>query len=76
VYVGTGVQFFGMTVVTMTFAVLGFLSPSNRGGLMTAMLLLWAFMGVFAGYASARLYKMYKGTEWKKITLKTALMFP
>ncbi|PHU11155.1 Transmembrane 9 superfamily member 9 [Capsicum chinense] len=76
VYVGTGVQFFGMTVVTMTFAVLGFLSPSNRGGLMTAMLLLWAFMGVFAGYASARLYKMFKGSEWKKITLKTALMFP
>ncbi|KAJ8562182.1 hypothetical protein K7X08_011473 [Anisodus acutangulus] len=76
VYVGTGVQFFGMTVVTLTFAVLGFLSPSNRGGLMTAMLLLWAFMGVFAGYASARLYKMFKGSEWKKITLKTALMFP
>ncbi|KAF2313029.1 hypothetical protein GH714_008809 [Hevea brasiliensis] len=31
VYVGTGVQFFGMTLVTMIFAILGFLSPSNRG---------------------------------------------
>uniref|UniRef100_A0A453LM41 Transmembrane 9 superfamily member n=1 Tax=Aegilops tauschii subsp. strangulata TaxID=200361 RepID=A0A453LM41_AEGTS len=39
VFVGTGVQFFGMLLVTMIFAVLGFLSPSNRGGLMTAMLL-------------------------------------
>ncbi|KAI8023488.1 Transmembrane 9 superfamily member 9 [Camellia lanceoleosa] len=76
VYVGTGVQFFGMILVTMMFAVLGFLSPSNRGGLMTAMLLLWVFMGLFAGYASARLYKMFKGTEWKKITLRTAFMFP
>ncbi|KAL0427824.1 UNVERIFIED_CONTAM: Transmembrane 9 superfamily member 8 [Sesamum latifolium] len=76
VYVGTGVQFFGMILVTMIFAALGFLSPSNRGGLMTAMLLLWVFMGIFAGYASARLYKMFKGTEWKKITLKTAFMFP
>lgn len=76
VYVGTGVQFFGMFLVTMIFAVLGFLSPSNRGGLMTAMLLVWIFMGLFAGYASARLYKMFKGTEWKKITLKTAFMFP
>ena len=27
------------------FAVLGFLSPANRGGLMTAMLLLFVFMG-------------------------------
>eukprot|EP00262_Sarcandra_glabra_P022269 TRINITY_DN9828_c0_g1_i1.p1 TRINITY_DN9828_c0_g1~~TRINITY_DN9828_c0_g1_i1.p1 ORF type:complete len:641 (-),score=73.90 TRINITY_DN9828_c0_g1_i1:231-2153(-) len=76
VYVGTGVQFFGMILVTMIFAVLGFLSPSNRGGLMTAMLLLWVFMGIFAGYSSARLYKMFKGTEWKKITLRTAFMFP
>ncbi|KAK4274498.1 hypothetical protein QN277_017706 [Acacia crassicarpa] len=76
VYVGTGVQFFGMILVTMMFAILGFLSPSNRGGLMTAMLLLWVFMGLFAGYASARLYKMFKGTEWKKIAFRTAVMFP
>ncbi|KAK9101766.1 hypothetical protein Sjap_019020 [Stephania japonica] len=76
VYVGTGVQFFGMILVTMIFAVLGFLSPSNRGGLMTAMVLVWVFMGLFAGYASARLYKMFKGTEWKRVSLRTAFMFP
>ncbi|KAG6740873.1 hypothetical protein POTOM_056342 [Populus tomentosa] len=76
VYAGTWVQFFGMILVTMIFAALGFLSPSNRGGLMTTMLLLWVFMGLFSGYASTRLYKMFKGTEWKKITLKTAFMFP
>ncbi|KAI3727317.1 hypothetical protein L1987_67130 [Smallanthus sonchifolius] len=45
----------------------GFLSPSNRGGLMTAIVILWVFMGLFAGYSSARLYKMFKGTEWKRI---------
>lgn len=60
VYVGTGVQIFGMTLITMVFAVLGFLSPANRGGLMTAMLLLFVFMGIFAGYSSARLYKSFK----------------
>lgn len=76
VYVGTGVQFFGMILVTMIFAILGFLSPSNRGGLMTAMLLVWVFMGLFAGYSSTRLYKMFKGSEWKKIALKTATLFP
>ena len=38
----------------------GFLSPANRGGLMTAMLLLFVFMGAFAGYSSARLYKHFK----------------
>jgi transmembrane 9 superfamily protein 2/4 len=54
VYVGTGVQIFGMSLITMVFAVLGFLSPANRGGLMTAMLLLFVLMGIFAGYFSAR----------------------
>lgn len=76
VYVGTGVQFFGMILVTMIFAVLGFLSPSNRGGLMTALLLLWVFMGLFAGYSAARIYKMFKGTVWKRIAFRTAVMFP
>ncbi|GMH16540.1 hypothetical protein Nepgr_018381 [Nepenthes gracilis] len=76
IYVGTGVQLFGMTLVTMIFALLGFLSPSNRGGLMTAMVLLWVFMGLFAGYSSARLYKMFKGAKWKKNALKTAFFFP
>lgn len=75
-YVGSGVQLFGMTLVTMIFAVLGFLSPANRGGLLTAVLLLYVFMGVFAGYYSARLYKTFKGEEWKKTTLLTATMFP
>ncbi|KAH7294029.1 hypothetical protein KP509_28G053300 [Ceratopteris richardii] len=76
VYVGTGVQFLAMTIITMIFAVVGFLSPSNRGALMTAMLLLWAFMGVLGGYSSARLFKMFKGTEWKRNSLKTAFIFP
>ncbi|KAH6818310.1 transmembrane nine 7 [Perilla frutescens var. frutescens] len=76
VYVGTGLQVFGMTFVTMIFALLGFLSPSNRGGLMTVMVFLWVFMGLFAGYSSGYLYKIFKGKDWKKISLKTAVMFP
>ena len=62
VLAGTGVQLFGMTLVTMVFATLGFLSPANRGGLMTAVLLLFVFMGSFAGYSSARLYKTFKAS--------------
>lgn len=75
-YVGSGVQILGMALVTMIFALLGFLSPANRGGLMTAMLMMFVFMGLFAGYFSARLYKSFRGEEWKKTTLRTALMLP
>jgi transmembrane 9 superfamily protein 2/4 len=49
-YVGVGVQIFGMLLVTTFFALLGFLSPSNRGGLMTAMVLMFVCMGIVAGY--------------------------
>ncbi|XAR53440.1 hypothetical protein NMG60_11021992 [Bertholletia excelsa] len=76
VNVGIGTQVFGMALVTLIFALLGFLSPSNRGGLMTAMVLLWVFMGLFSGYSSVRLYKMLKGRDWKKIALRTAFVFP
>jgi len=76
VLVGTGTQVFGMALVTLLFAILGFLSPANRGGLMTAMLLLFVFMGVAGGFFSSRLFKMFKGTSWKRNTLLTAFLFP
>lgn len=58
------------------FAVLGFLSPANRGGLMSAMLLLYVFMGVCGGYAAGRLYRQVRGEAWRVMTLNTALLFP
>jgi len=76
VFVGSGVQLFMMMMAVMLFAVLGFLSPANRGGLLTAMLLLFVFMGSFGGYYSARLYKMFHGKAWKRNTVLTGVMFP
>jgi transmembrane 9 superfamily protein 2/4 len=44
VMVGSGVQIIGMSVVTLIFAILGFLSPAHRGGLLQSMMLLFTFM--------------------------------
>mmetsp|Transcript_8165 Transcript_8165/g.4329 ORF Transcript_8165/g.4329 Transcript_8165/m.4329 type:complete len:90 (+) Transcript_8165:731-1000(+) len=33
-------------------------------------------MGTFAGFYSSRLYKMFRGENWKSNTLLTALLFP
>jgi transmembrane 9 superfamily protein 2/4 len=74
--VGTGVQVVAMTVFTLTFALLGFLSPANRGGLLTAFLLLFVLCGGLAGYHGARFYKMFGGKNWKLNTVATALAFP
>jgi len=74
--VGTGVQVFAMGLLTLVFAALGFLSPANRGALMTTLLLLFVFMGIFGGYYSARTYKSFNELNWKRNTILVALGFP
>ena len=76
VFVGTGVQLFNMVLSTLVFSVLGLLSPSSRGSIVTGLILLFVFMGAFAGYFSSTTYKMFRGLEWKQNTLTTALLFP
>jgi len=43
---------------------------------MTALLMLFVFMGMLAGYFGTRTYKMFALAEWKTNTLQTALFFP
>ena len=74
--VGTGMQLLCMSFIAIAGAMLGFLSPANRGGLLTATLLLFVLMGALAGFVSAWMYKTFKGVDWKLTTLKTALMYP
>jgi len=76
ILVGTGVQLIGMTVLTIIFACFGFLSPTHRGALLSAMLFLFVFMGIFAGYVSGRLYRSFGGEYWKRNALGTGLLFP
>lgn len=76
VFVGNGVQVLTMTAITLLVALLGFLSPANRGSLLTSIAVLYALMGTQAGYVSARLYKLMKGVQWKRNTVQTALLVP
>merc|ERR1740138_475024 len=41
VFVGTGVQILAMSLITIVFSAIGFLSPANRGSLMIALLLVF-----------------------------------
>mmetsp|Transcript_6475 Transcript_6475/g.6764 ORF Transcript_6475/g.6764 Transcript_6475/m.6764 type:complete len:633 (-) Transcript_6475:318-2216(-) len=76
VLAGTGVQLLAMVFCTLGFSLVGLLSPSNRGSILTALLLIYVFMGSLAGYWSARIYKLFHGKEWKKNTLLTAALYP
>ncbi|KRX88014.1 Transmembrane 9 superfamily member 4, partial [Trichinella pseudospiralis] len=70
---GTGIQLLGMALVTLAFAMVGMLSPSSRGALMSV-----AFL--FAGYFAGRMYKTLRLSNWKSASLKvlrlTACLFP
>uniref|UniRef100_A0A8C7IDX2 Transmembrane 9 superfamily member n=1 Tax=Oncorhynchus kisutch TaxID=8019 RepID=A0A8C7IDX2_ONCKI len=52
VFLGSGTQIFIMMFVTLFFACLGFLSPANRGALMTCAVVLWVLLGTPAGYVA------------------------
>ncbi|XP_052784678.1 transmembrane 9 superfamily member 2-like [Mya arenaria] len=73
---GSGVQIFFMTLITLVFACLGFLSPANRGALMTCSLVLYVCLGTPAGYVSARLYKTFGGEKWKSNVILTSFLCP
>lgn len=75
VLIGTGVQVVLMALATLFFALLGFLSPANRGGLLTTLLLLFVLMAFVAGYTTGRLLKMFDAKEWKTV-FATGLAFP
>ncbi|KAK0080370.1 hypothetical protein PV325_014066 [Microctonus aethiopoides] len=74
--IGSGIQIFFMTLITIFFAMLGMLSPASRGALGTCAIFLYVFSGLVAGYFSARLYKTIRGREWKRAALLTATLYP
>lgn len=76
ILIGSGVQILAMLTFTFFFTSLGFLSPEHRGGLLTTMIVLYVFMGIFAGYTSARLFKMFGGVAWKRNAFGTAVLVP
>lgn len=52
------------------------MSPAQRGSLLTTVLLLFVFLGSISGYASARIYKLCGGKDWKQNTVLTATLYP
>ena len=109
-----------MAFISIGCAMLGFLSPANRGSMLTVTLLLfvricvdecsapkgvhWGWpaalaqslnpasasredavllplnnqvlMGCIAGYSAAIVFKAFRGTQWKALTLLTAFLYP
>jgi transmembrane 9 superfamily protein 2/4 len=76
VLTGTGIQFLGTGIFTLIVAVMGLLSPSNHGSVITAILVLFVLMGSLAGFVSTRLHNSLGLANWRRNTFSTALAFP
>ncbi|CAN8067727.1 unnamed protein product [Agarophyton chilense] len=77
VFCGSGSQTLWMVTVTLFFALLGFLSPAYRGGLITTMLSLWVLASAVCGYSSARVYSSFENGQHRKlVTMGSAFLFP
>lgn len=76
VLVGSGVQIFAMTFITILFALFGLLSPSNRGALSTFMFILYVIFSIIASFVSGYLYKFWGGDNWKLNMILTPVLVP
>lgn len=76
VLIGNGAQLGSMVGITLVFALLGFLSPSNRGSLATVMMICWTFFGSVGGYFSSRSYASMGGSNKRKNAFLTAVILP
>jgi transmembrane 9 superfamily protein 2/4 len=76
ILIGTGTQMILSCWITLIFAVFNLLSAKFQGALLSAGIFIYALMGIFAGYVSSRLYKMFGGISWQKNAIGTAILMP
>jgi len=74
--IGTGIQLLVMIFLVLIFAMMGLVSPAQRGNLLTCTMLLFVLMGSFAGYHAAKIHKVFRGTSWVKVTILAAAFLP
>ena len=76
IFVGNGIQLAFMCSATLVLAHLGLMFPSNRGALVSAMVVLYLLCGGVAGYVSARIYKMTGGQAWRQNVILSSFLLP
>ncbi|KAA6422087.1 MAG: phagocytic receptor 1b-like [Trebouxia sp. A1-2] len=74
-FVGTGAQLFTLSIFIFILACVGVFYPYNRGGLFTALIVLYALTASISGYMAASYYTQMEGTQWVRNILLTCITF-
>lgn len=75
VLVGSGMQLFALSCLTISFACAGFVSPKRRGSLLTAFVFLFVLLGSLGGWVTGYMAKQFEMKSWK-IIFAVGLFFP
>ncbi|ORC93777.1 endosomal integral membrane protein [Trypanosoma theileri] len=64
-FISTGSQMLLMALVTVLSAFLGVLHPSQRGNLLTSLIIFFCFASCISGYVAGRMLKFFRKQSWK-----------
>jgi len=73
--VGTGTQLLVLAFALFGLALVGVFYPYNRGGLLAALVVLYACTAGVAGYVAADTYRQFGGDRWVRNVVLTAALF-
>eukprot|EP00331_Platyophrya_macrostoma_P033223 CAMPEP_0176449748 /NCGR_PEP_ID=MMETSP0127-20121128/26683_1 /TAXON_ID=938130 /ORGANISM="Platyophrya macrostoma, Strain WH" /LENGTH=571 /DNA_ID=CAMNT_0017837187 /DNA_START=142 /DNA_END=1854 /DNA_ORIENTATION=+ len=76
VLMASGAQIAVLVSATLGIACLGFISPANRGGLMSVLLILFVTQSFVAGYFAARMYLKLGGEKTWLLIFEVGLFLP
>jgi transmembrane 9 superfamily protein 2/4 len=73
---GTGIQLTIGAIILLVCVFFGFISPEYRGGIITAMIIIYTGLSFLGAYVSARLSKVFDYINWIKIAAIHNFGFP
>lgn len=75
---GVGMQLFFMCFITLALSLAGIFSPSNRGGLLSCLLISFSLLAFVAGSKSAWLYQALdkEALDRRNVALRSAMLAP
>lgn len=74
--IGSGTQVVFMVTGLVLLSCLGILNPSFRGGFISVGMALFVLAGVLSGYFSARVYRTFGGSNWRRNVVITGTLVP
>ncbi|ETB60835.1 hypothetical protein YYC_02137, partial [Plasmodium yoelii 17X] len=75
-FIGVGIQIICMIIVCAIISFIGIYKYKQRYRYVQIMFFIWVFISSISGYASSRLYKLFKSKHVKLTVFRTSLIYP